>query len=232
MKDLFGKAILDYQLGNYTEDLITWSSVSGEDVLPLPYLFRSYDEMPELERKALDMSFGKVLDIGCGSGSHSLYLQNKGFEVKAIDLSKGAVETCKLRGIKNAEQINVLDLKDEKFDTILALMNGAGMSGKLKDLTEFLLHLKSLLKTGGQILTDSSDISYMFEEEEFFLEKSNDYYGEVIFKVSYKGEVDEPFNWMYVDFNTLKKKAEESGLACNLILKGEHFDYLAKLQKL
>jgi len=229
MKDLFGKAILDYQNGDYSEDLITWSSVSGEDVLPLPYLFRNYNEMPALEQKALDLAYGKVLDIGCGSGSHSLYLQEKGLDVNAIDISKGAIETCKLRGIKNAEQIDVLNLKNKKYDTILAMMNGAGMSGKLKNLSNFLLHLRSLLNPGGQILTDSSDISYMFEEEDFYLEKSNDYYGEVIFKVSYKDETDDPFNWMYVDFKNLKKSAGEAGLSCKLILEGEHYDYLARL---
>jgi methylase of polypeptide subunit release factors len=229
MKDLFGKALLDYQSGNYTEDLITRSSVSGEDILPLSYLFRTYKEMPALEQKALDLSYGKILDIGCGSGSHSLYLQNKGLEVMAVDLSEGAVETCKLRGIKNAENINILDLKNTKFDTILALMNGAGMSGKLKDLTAFLSHLKTLLKPGGQILTDSSDISYMFEDEEYYLEKSSDYYGEVIFTVTYKGETDDPFNWMYVDFNTLKKHAKTCGLSCKLVQEGEHYDYLARL---
>ena len=229
MKDLFGKALLDYQSGNYTEDLITRSSVSGEDILPLSYLFRTYKEMPALEQKALDLSYGKILDIGCGSGSHSLYLQNKGLEVMAVDLSEGAVETCKLRGIKNAENINILDLKNTKFDTILALMNGAGMSGKLKDLTAFLSHLKTLLKPGGQILTDSSDISYMFEDEEYYLEKSSDYYGEVIFTVTYKGETDDPFNWMYVDFNTLKKHAKACGLSCKLVQEGEHYDYLARL---
>ncbi len=229
MKDLFGKAILDYQNANYSEDLITWSSVSGEDVLLLPYLFRNYTEMPVLEQKALDLAYGKVLDIGCGSGSHSLYLQEKGLDVKAIDISRGAIETCKLRGIKNAKQINVLNLKNEKYDTLLALMNGAGMSGKLKNLSRFLSHLKSLLNPGGQILTDSSDISYMFEEEDYYLEKSNDYYGEVIFKVAYKDETDDPFNWMYVDFNNLKKCAEEAGLSCKLILEGEHYDYLARL---
>ena len=89
MEDLFGQAILDFQNDNYTEDLITSTSISEEDVLPLPYLFRSYSEMPKLEQKALDLAYGKVLDIGWGAGSHSLYLQDeKGFKVKAIDISK------------------------------------------------------------------------------------------------------------------------------------------------
>ena len=128
MKDLFGNALLDYHNGNYTEDIITSTSISGEDVLPLPYLFRSFNEMPKLEQKALKLAKGLVLDVGCGSGSHSLYLQEKGLKVKAIDISKGAVKVAKQRGVLHAETINILD-ETETFDTILLLMNGTGISG-------------------------------------------------------------------------------------------------------
>ena len=83
MKDIFGKALLEYYNNNYTEDIVTWTNISDKDSLPLPYLFRNYAEMPKLEQKALQLVKGKVLDVGCGSGSHSLYLQNKGFEGKS-----------------------------------------------------------------------------------------------------------------------------------------------------
>ena len=135
MKDLFGKALLDYQNGNYTEDIITSTSISDEDVLPLPYLFRSFSGMPELEQKALQLAKGKVLDVGCGSGNHSLYLQKKRLKVKSIDVSKGAIEVCKQRGLKN---VFVLDITNETetFDTILMLMNGSGFFKNL-DKTEW-----------------------------------------------------------------------------------------------
>jgi 2-polyprenyl-3-methyl-5-hydroxy-6-metoxy-1,4-benzoquinol methylase len=112
MKDLFGKALLDYQNGNYTEDLITSTSISDDDVLPLPYLFRSFSEMPQLEQKALKLAKGKILDVGCGAGNHSLYLKEKGFDIKSIDISKGAIEVCKSRGLNN---VHVLDILDETF---------------------------------------------------------------------------------------------------------------------
>lgn len=76
-KDIFGKAIADYQAGNYSEDIITYSSLEEEDTIPLPYLFRDYKKMPPVEQKALKLCKGSVLDIGCGAGSHSLYLQKK-----------------------------------------------------------------------------------------------------------------------------------------------------------
>jgi SAM-dependent methyltransferase len=230
MKDLFGKALLDYQNGNYTEDIITSTSISDEDVLPLPYLFRSYSKMPKLEQKALDLAQGTVLDVGCGAGSHSLYLQEKGLNVKAIDISKGAIEVCKQRGFKNAEVKNILN-ETETFDTILLLMNGTGVFEDLENTPRYLNHLKQLLKPNGQILIDSSDIKYMFEDDDggFWLDANASYYGELDYYVSYKGEDEDAFKMLYLDFDTLNSTCKTVGLKCELVLEGEHYDYLARL---
>ncbi|GFZ78877.1 SAM-dependent methyltransferase [Aquaticitalea lipolytica] len=230
MKDLFGKALLDYQNGNYTEDLITSTSISDEDELPLPYLFRSYKEMPKLEQKALQLAKGKVLDVGCGSGSHSLYLQSKGIDVKAIDISKGAIEVTKLRGVLNSELKDVLNETDT-FDTILLLMNGTGIFQELSQVSKYLKHLKSLLKPQGQILIDSSDITYMYEDDDggVWQNMNSDYYGELDYFLSYKGEDETPMKWLYLDFNTLLTACKAVGLQCELVIEGEHYDYLARL---
>jgi len=230
MKDLFGKALLDYQNGNYTEDLITSTSISDEDELPLPYLFRSYKEMPKLEQKALQLAKGKVLDVGCGSGSHSLFLQSKGIDVKAIDISKGAIEVTKLRGVLNSEIKDVLDETDT-FNTILLLMNGTGIFQELSQVSKYLKHLKSLLKPQGQILIDSSDITYMYEDDDggVWQNMNSDYYGELDYFLSYKGEDETPMKWLYLDFNTLLTACKAVGLQCELVIEGEHYDYLARL---
>ena len=233
MKDLFGKAIYDFQTNNSPEDLITETSISEEDEMSVAYLFRSYNEMPTIEQKALQLSTGKILDVGCGAGSHSLTLQNdRNLEVTSIDISEKAIETCQLRGVKNALVQNILDFDGEKFDTILLLMNGTGIFGKLENCNAYLSKLKSLLNPGGQILIDSSDIIYMFDEDEDggkWIPSDNEYYGEVTFTLSYKGEKEETFNWLYLDYNTLQNAAIANGLKCELILEGYHFDYLAKL---
>ena len=167
MKDLFGKAILDFQTNNSPEDLITETSISEADEMSVAYLFRSYNEMPKLEQRALQLAKGKVLDVGCGAGSHSLTLQNdRNLEVTSIDISHNAIQACQLRGLKNTKVQDVMTLENEKFDTILLLMNGTGIFGTLKETPKFLQKLKSLLNPNGQILIDSSDIIYMFDEDE------------------------------------------------------------------
>lgn len=233
MKDLFGKAILDYQTNNSPEDLITETTISEEDEMSVAYLFRSHAEMPLIEQKALELAEGKILDVGCGAGSHSLYLQNdRNLDVTSIDISANAIQACTFRGLKDAKVQDVMTLENEKYDTILLLMNGAGMCGKLKNIPNFLLKLKSLLNPDGQILLDSSDIIYMFDDDEDggkWIPSENEYYGEIIFNISYKGEKEKPFDWMFIDYNTLQNAALDNGFQCELILEGEHYDYLAKL---
>jgi SAM-dependent methyltransferase len=230
MKDIFGKALLDFYNGNYTEDLVTSTQISDDDDLPLPYLFRSFKDMPILEQKALELAKGHILDIGCGSGLHSLYLQEKGLNVKAIDQSKGAIEVSKKRGVKNAEHKALLD-ETGIYDTVLLLMNGTGIFQTLNDVPQYLKHLKSLLKENGQILIDSSDIKYMYEDEDggFWIDTNANYYGELDYFLSYKGEKETPIKWLYLDFNTLLTSCASVGLTCEMIHEGEHFDYLARI---
>jgi SAM-dependent methyltransferase len=240
MKDLFGKAILDFQSNNSPENLVTETNISEADEMSVNYLFRSFNEMPKLEKKALQLCKGKVLDVGCGAGSHTLYLQEKGFVVTAIDISENAIKACKLRGLKNARVQNILEvstytseseLANQKFDTILLLMNGTGIFRTLSETSTYLQKLKSLLNPNGQILIDSSDIIYMFDKEAdgSYLVPADGYYGELTFTISYKGETEESSPWLYLDYNTLQNAAHANGLQCELILEGEHFDYLARL---
>ncbi|MGB5386489.1 MAG: methyltransferase domain-containing protein [Eudoraea sp.] len=232
-RDIFGMALIDFQKGNYSEDIITFSSLDEKDILPLPYLFRDYDAMPLIEQKALDLCRGTVLDVGCGSGSHSLYLQNKGVEVIGLDESEGAVCTSKLRGVKNVIHSNIYDYSGMKFDTILLLMNGVGIAGRLNGLPRLLNHLEGLLNPGGQILLDSSDIIYMFQVDDdggYRIPNHGKYYGEIEFTMEYKGLKSAPFNWLYLDYNSLKQIAEQQNLSCELICEGIHYDYLAMLR--
>ena len=148
------------------------------------------------------------------------------------DISENAIKACELRGVKNCKVSDVLDIEtSEKFDTILLLMNGTGIFGKMNHIPIFLQKLKSLLNEGGQILIDSSDLIYMYDQDEegAYEVPANGYYGELTFTIQYKGETEYPFDCLYLDYNTFQKAAIANGLQCELLLKGDHFDYLAKL---
>ena len=233
MKDLMGRAIWDYYHNDNPKDLQTEASISELDELPVDYLFRDFDAMNKIEQKALKLASGKVLDIGAGAGSHSLYLQNeKNLEVTALDISPKSIEVCKLRGIKNAVAENMLQFSEGTFDTILLLMNGTGIFQSLNVIDIYLKKLHSFLNKNGQILIDSTDILYMFDEDEDggILIPADGYYGELDYIVQYKGESEDPIKWLYLDFDTLKNAAENNGFKIEKVLLAED-SYLAKLTK-
>ncbi|KAA1242418.1 bifunctional 2-polyprenyl-6-hydroxyphenol methylase/3-demethylubiquinol 3-O-methyltransferase UbiG [Aquimarina sp. RZ0] len=231
-QDIFGEAIKDFYTKNYNQDIIVHAPDFDDDTIPIPYLFRSYAEMPKIEQKALELSYGKVLDIGCGAGSHSIFLQDtQKLEVTAIDISAGAIEICKKRGIKAAAVQDLYELKNTSYDTLLFLMNGSGIIGKLTHIDYFFTHIKTILSPGGQILIDSSDISYLFANEDgsFWVDASAGYYGEMQYKLSYKSMESDWFDWLYIDYNTLQNAANANGFLCELIIEGNNNDFLVRL---
>jgi len=231
MKDLMGRAIWDYYYQQNPEDLQTETSISELDDLPVSYLFRDYQEMNALEKKALDLSFGKVLDVGSGAGSHSLYLQNeRKLEVTALDISPKSIEICKARGVKNAICEDLLQFSEKNFDTVLLLMNGTGIFQSLEDIDQYLQKLKSLVAENGQILIDSTDILYMYDQDEDggVLVPATGYYGELDYYLHYKGESELPMKWLYLDFDTLENAAIANGFKIQKIEQLED-SYLAQL---
>ena len=202
-----------------------------EDEIPVATLFRTLEEMPVQEQKAIELCRGRVLDVGAGSGCHSTLLMERGHEVVAIDISELSVEVMKERGI-DARTVNFFDETfTEKFDTILMAMNGIGIVGKVEKLGDFFRSAKRVLAQGGQILLDSSDIKYVFMDDDGGMEidLAAGYYGEIDYRMRYKNITGKPFDWLYIDFDTLSFYAEEHGFKCEKIIDGEHYDYLARI---
>lgn len=233
-RDPMGAAIADFYKNGIAGRLRVLSSMFDEDEIPVAHLFREEDEMGELELKALGLSKGRILDVGAGAGCHALALQDRGMEVTAIDVSPLSVEVMTKSGIDDARLVNLYnETLCEKFDTILMLMNGSGIIGKIANMPQFFARIDSLLAEGGQVLMDSSDLIYLFEDEDggVDIDLAGDYYGEVDFTMQYKNIKGETFDWLYIDFETLAFHAAENGFEAELVMQGEHYDYLARLTR-
>ena len=194
--------------------------------MPIWYFFRAYDEMPDLEKMALSVCEGHVLDIGAGTGCHAICLQQMGYEVTAIDTSAAAVEIMSASQVTDARVADHFEMTDSQFDTLICLMNGLGFIGKKDRLKDFLSQADKLLKPEGQIILDSSDVKYLYEGEELPKDK---YFGEVSFQYEFKEKKGEWFDWVYFDKDTLALEADALGWYVYFLHSDENGQYLARL---
>jgi len=216
LQDPLGAAILDFAKTKKPKDVIVRSEICDDDTIPSAYLHRSYDEMPLIEKKALELCKGSILDIGAGAGIHASWLSEHNFTVEAIDISPMAVQYMQSKGL-NASACKFEDYESKKHDTLLMLMNGIGIAGELSNLKSILLKAKELLLPQGQIICDSTDIKYLYEDDEggLWIDLNAEYYGNFKFQMKFKEHETEWFDWLYVDFENLSKIAEDIGLEAN-----------------
>ena len=230
--DPMGRAIADYQATGKAARLRVFSPMFDEDEIPVETLFRPLDEMPSVEQEALRQARGNILDVGAGAGCHSLALQDMGKHVTAIDISPLAVATMRERGVNDVREQDFFTL-DGSYDTILMLMNGIGIVGSLSRMPAFFMQVDRLLAPGGQLLCDSSDICYIFEDENGFIDLTGveGYYGELTYQMQYKNVKGEPFPWIFIDPETLREQAQVHGFDCEVVSCGDHYDYLARITR-
>lgn len=230
--DPFGEAVQDFLTTREPSFIDVKMDLAEDEQLPVQYLLRDYSDMPSLERKALHWCSGDILEVGCGAGSHALILQNRDFNVKAIDISPQLCQAARQRGVKECEVADIFSYNGPKVDTILMLMNGIGLSGTLDGAKKLLTHMKTLLNSGGSLIFDSSDIVYLYMNEDGSADidiASNKYYGEVEYTLGYKGAFAKPFSWLFLDRDSMEQLAEECGYKVQMVIDGEHYDYLCKL---
>ncbi len=229
--DIIGLALENYYFHGKDIPIIIHSPEFDEDEIAPSWYFRSFKEMPDLEKIALKYCKAKVLDIGAGAGSHSLYLQEKGMDVSSIDLSEGACRVMKDRGLKKVFHEDLFQFQSGKYDSILMMMNGIGVCGTLDGLDMFLSKLDGLLNPGGQLIMDSSNLSYLFGEEERDIQtnSSKKYYGEIEFQMEYLDIMADPFSWLFVHFEELSRHAAIFNFKSKILYKGDNLHFLARI---
>ncbi len=122
--------------------------------------FREYKQWSSVERRAIKLARGRVLDIGCGAGRHSLYLQQNGFNVTGIDISPGAIKVCKLRGLRKTIVRPVSDVdkfKPDSFDSVIMFGNNFGLFGSLKGAKTIRKKLYRITSPDARIIAGTLD---------------------------------------------------------------------------
>lgn len=232
LNDPFGEAIADYFEGNKKASIVVNSSITEKESLKASKLFRTIRSMTEIEKTALELCNGAILDVGAGSGTHALILQKNKKNVTALDLSQKACDVMSKRGVKQVIKADIFEYKTQQFDSILLLMNGIGIAGTLDGLDALLEHMNKILVNGGKIYLESTDIMYMFVEEDgsMLIDLNGAYYGELTYDISYN-EHKANFPWLFVDYGTLETHAIEKGYHCEIVTNDENYSYLACLTK-
>ncbi len=220
-------------MDNDPQDIVVHSDITEIEVYPTEVFFRNQAAFPRLERIAMKHCTGKLLDIGAGSGIHSLYLAETGLDVHPIDTSALAVKIMHKLGLSNALKVDFFEMKNEKFDTLLMMMNGFGVMGTLNKVPTFFKKAKELLYPGGQIIADSSNLIYLFEEEDgtVSIDLSQGYYGEVTYQMEYKNQKGYPFKWLFIDYDNLVHEADQAGFDTELLAEDDNHHYLVKLSQ-
>ena len=227
-KDPLGAMLQDYLDGK--KDAFVRVSSPNLDMWKMTgdVMFRNFSHMSNLERKALSICRGRTLDVGAGSGCHSLCLQKRHLDVNALDISPGCIEIMKKRKVNCPIHNNLFRLKERKYDTILMLMNGIGICGSIDGLNLFFQFIPELLQPDGQILVDSTDLADLYSHDKLTT-TADRYYGETQFIMSYKSVTGDCFDWLYIDFHTLAHIADYNGFACEKIMSDRSRRFLARL---
>jgi SAM-dependent methyltransferase len=227
-----GCALLDYHQGATSATFLVSSSLWEDEETPVADYYRPLGKpLPEIDRRALALCRGRVLDLGAGAGRHALELQSKGLEVTALDISPQAIEVMRARGVVDARRGDLFTFA-EAYDTVLLLMHGVGVVGTLAGLRRFFDRLPALLAAGGQVLFDSADLSGELRESginEARLHDHETYFGEVRFRLRYRDLAGPEYPWLFVDPHTLEQRARAAGFATEVVARGERGGYLARL---
>lgn len=229
----YGLGLLSFFEGHTGAQIIIRRDDGIEIPLPASHFFRSASQFTPIENKAIKKSYGQILDIGAGTGIHSLALQASGFTVTAIDIDPNAVRIMAARGVKTAFRADMSDYEGGPFDTILLLGHGIGITGTIDGLQRFLVRARQLTRKGGQVLLDSLDVRKTTDEGNLNYHKRNvlagRYVGETRIQAEFRGLKGPFFNWLHIDPVTLAEYAGKEGWNCEILLNEDSGEYLARL---
>ena len=236
-EDAYGRQIYEHHHGRRAFEIVErddgyFDTSSG----PMPY-FDAFENWPPHQRQAMEYATGRVLDIGCGAGRHSLYLQEKGLEVVGIDNSPLAVETCKLRGLKNAIVVPIAKINSKlgKFDTILMLGNNFGLFGSFDRARRLLKRFHGITNAGARIIAESNDPYQTTEPFHLAYHELNRtrgrMSGQLRIRVRFKSYATPSFDYLLVSKDEMQQILAETGWTIGRFLDSGGSGYIAIINR-
>lgn len=238
-QDAYGQQLLaQYMSGNVTSEIIEREDgfiATGSD--PGMY-FREYKQWSPKEREAIKSARGRVLDIGCGAGRISLYLQEKGFDVMGIDNSPGAIKVCKLRGLKKAIVRPIAEVdkfKPDSFDTIIMFGNNFGLFGSFKRARTILKKLDRITSDEARIIAatlnpyKTSDKNHL--EYHKLNKKRGRMGGQIRMRVRFNRAIGEWFDYLFVSPEELEDILSNTDWEVEKFIAEEEANYIALIRK-
>lgn len=218
------EALRAYRSGDEEAALVMRTDVGGSEDVPVSLFFRQQAEMGPVESAALRLARGRVLDLGAGAGAHAAPLVRAGLDVTAVEILPEARSALREAGVRDVREGGLDTLgPDERFDTVLVLMNGLGLAGSLDGLGDLLARLAVALAPGGQILADSTDPSGWEDPED------GRYAGEVHMQLGFAETWGSPFPFLFVDADRVQAAASARGLEASVVAEEDDGRWLARI---
>jgi len=236
-QDAHGHAMYDYLKGKRFSEIVERDDGYFEVSNGPGVYFSSYKTWPVHQKKALRYVKARVLDIGCGAGRHSLYLQKKGFEVLGTDLSPLAIKVCKSRGLKKAKVLPItrLSYKIGRFDTIIMLGNNFGLFGSFKQAKRLLRRFKRITNEKALIIAEVLDPYQTKDPNHLEYQKLNRkrgrMSGQVRIRVRHRKYVTPWFDYLFVSKKELQEILNGTGWAIKHFVDSKGPVYIVIIEK-
>ena len=235
-EDPFGQGLLAQFKGDGVLEIVERDD-GYIDAMNCGTYFSEYEDWPSVEKKAMDLVKGKVLDVGCGAGRHSLYLQNRGFDVTGIDISPLAIEVCKLRGLKKTKVVSIedLDFAQGSFDTVIMMGNNFGLFGNFKKAQRLLRKLRMMTFDEALIIADTRDPYRTDNPAHMEYHKANREKGrmggQVRIRVRFKKYVGRWFDYLMVSKEEMRSILKNTEWKIGEFIDSEGAEYIAVIEK-
>jgi SAM-dependent methyltransferase len=236
-EDAYGHELFDYYTSGKSYEIIERDDGYVDISSGAKAYFAEQANWRSHEKQAIRLARGRILDVGCGAGRHSLYLQGRGHDVTGIDISPLAVKVCKLRGLKDARVMSITRVSSKlgTFDTILMLGNNFGLFGSMKRARWLLRRFRALTSGYARIIAESAHVYQTTNPHHLAYHRRNRKRGrmpgQIRIRTRYQTYTSPWFDYLLVSQDEMKKLLRGTGWHVERFIEADGPMYIAIIEK-